>query len=105
MQGFTTGRISDEIANVFGIDETVRSLNQHTLAILPGKTPRAVISLFGGNSVPEAMMTLGTEQGLLASVNETMKPGTRVGLRINPVTRDVVWLTVAYLNRAAELQS
>jgi hypothetical protein len=105
MQGFTTGRIPDEIANTLGIDETVRALNQHTLAILPGKTPRAVISLFGGNNVPEAIMTLGTEQGLLASVNETMKPDTRVGLRINPVTRDVVWLTVADLNRAAELQS
>jgi hypothetical protein len=100
MQGFTTGRLPTDIAKLLGISDAIRAQNQHTLAILPGKTPRAVVSLFGGNNIPEAIMSLGSEQGLLASPNETMNPATRVGIRINPVTRDAIWLTVRDLNAA-----
>jgi hypothetical protein len=100
MQGFTTGRLPTDIAKLLGISDAIRAQNQHTLAILPWKTPRAVVSLFGGNNIPEAIMSLGSEQGLLASPNETMNPDTRVGIRINPVTRDAVWLTVRDLNAA-----
>jgi hypothetical protein len=84
-----------------GINDATRAQNQHTLAILPSKTPRAVISLFGGDNIPEAVISLGSEEGLLASPNETMNPDTRVGVRINPITHELVWLTVRDLNMVA----
>jgi hypothetical protein len=84
-----------------GINDATRAQNQHTLAILPFKTPRAVISLFGGDNIPEAVISLGSEEGLLASPNETMNPDTRVGVRINPITHELVWLTVRDLNMVA----
>jgi hypothetical protein len=97
MQGFTTGELPPQVAKVLGITSEVRTRNQHTLAVLPGKTPRVAISLFGGDNVPEAIFSLGTEQGLLASANEHLNPNARVGVRINPTTRELVWLTVADL--------
>jgi hypothetical protein len=44
------------------------------------------------------MITLGGEQGLLASPNETMNPDTPMGVRINPATREMMWLTIRDLN-------
>lgn len=103
LKGFTTGELPPTICQAAGITPAVREANQHTLAILPqDKEPLAIVSLFGGEGVPEALVTLGSERGKLAAVNDTMDPRTRVGLRIDPTMRRVTWITVADLDRAAQ---
>ncbi|MCY4397338.1 MAG: hypothetical protein OXC10_19615 [Rhodospirillaceae bacterium] len=103
MKGFTTGELPSEIANVLGIDQEVREQNRHTLAILPyeGQTV-AVVSLFGGKDIPEALVGLGGERGKLAVVNETMNPKARIGVQIDPTTRGVEWITVEALVKAVQ---
>lgn len=56
MRGFTTGELPREIVHVLGITPTVRDQSMHTLAILPyARKTVAVVSLFGGKDVPEAL--------------------------------------------------
>lgn len=101
MRGFMTGELPSEIAHVLGIDQEVREKNKHTLAILPYESETvAVVSLFGGKDVPEALVGLGRETGKLAVVNETMNPKARVGVRIDPTTRSAEWITVEALVKA-----
>lgn len=103
MKGFVVGELPPTIRKVMGIMSSVSAANHHTLAILPQeKETVAIISLFGGNGVPEALVTLGSERGNLATVNDTMNPLTRVGVRIDPTTRRTTWITVADINHAAE---
>jgi hypothetical protein len=98
LQGFSSGRLPPDIARTLGITEAVRSAECHTIAVLPGfETVKGVVSLFGGKDVPEAMVTLGSERGRLAPVNETMNPSLRVGVRIDPRSRRCTWLTVSDL--------
>jgi hypothetical protein len=100
LTGFTVGELPPAVRQVLGITPAVQSANCHTLAMLPqGTETLAAISLFGGDAVPEALVTLGTERENLAVVNDTMKPQARVGLRLDPKTRRVTWITVADLNR------
>lgn len=101
LRGFATGEIPDDIAGLLGITPAVRQARMHTLAILPGEEPMAIVSLFGGDGVPEAMIATGAEQGALAVVNDTMKRTTRVGARIDPRTRQVTWITIGDLDIAA----
>jgi hypothetical protein len=97
LKGFATGNIPDEMATILRITPQVRADNLHTLAILPGPQPTAIISLFGGDGIPEAIVTLGSELGNLAVVNESMRRDAKVGVRIDPRTRQTTWLTVGDL--------
>jgi hypothetical protein len=98
LRGFSSGQLPADIARTLGITEAVREGGYHTIAVLPGvEQPRGVVSLFGGRNIPEAMVALGTERGRLASVNETMRPDLRVGVRINPQTRQTTWITIGDL--------
>jgi len=100
MKGFSTGRIPDGIRKTLGMTPASSKANIHTIAILPmDKEPVAVVSLFGGDNVPEAMVTLGSERGRLAIVNDNMIANTRVGVRINPANRQTTWITVSELDR------
>lgn len=95
LRGFSAGALPDGIAYALGITEAVRNGGHHTIAILPGfEHPTAVVSLFGGNGIPEVMVSLGRERGYLAPVNDILKAGTRIGVRIDPRTRQAKWLTV-----------
>ena len=102
MRGFATGELPREIAHLLGITPEVREQNKHTLAILPHESePVAVVSLFGGDCIPEALVGLGGQRGKLAVVNETMNPKARIGVQINPTTRSAEWITVEDFVKAA----
>jgi hypothetical protein len=99
LKGFATGELPPGICKVIGITPAVRNANLHTLVILPqDREAVAAISLFGGDGVPETLVSLGSERGNLAPVNDMMIPQTRVGVRIDPATRRATWITVADLN-------
>ena len=73
-----------------------------TLAILPkesGKDLTAVVSLFGGNGIPESVVMIGVEHGLLSAPNDTMDPKIRIGLQIDPSSRQATWITVGDIDR------
>ena len=87
---------------MLGITSEVREKNKHTLAILPHKNQTvAVVSLFGGKDIPEALIGLGGERGKLAVVNDRMNAKARVGVQIDPTTRKVKWITVEDFVKAA----
>ena len=95
IKGFTTGELAGQIAHVLGISAEVRERNIHTLAILPNESEFvAIVSLFGGKDVPEALVALGSERGKLAVVNEMMETKARIGVHIDPSTRSVDWIIV-----------
>lgn len=101
LKGFATGELPPEIRKMIGITSAVRNANQHTLVILPQDSEAvAAISLFGGDGVPETLVSLGSERGNLAPINDMMNPQTRVGVRIDPTTRKTSWITVGDLNNA-----
>lgn len=101
LSGFTTGRLPEDLAATLGISDDVRKAGMHTLAILPGEIPTGVVSLFGGDGIPEAIVTMGRAQGNLAVVNDRMDPSLKVGVRINPRNREVSWITVRDLDANA----
>lgn len=95
LKGFVTDKLPSEIAHMLGITTETRERNIHTLAILPQENEFvAIVSLFGGKDVPEALVTLGSETGKLAVVNETMQAEARIGVHIDPSKRSVDWITV-----------
>lgn len=101
MRGFSCGRLPSEIHTLLDITPSVIAANIHTIAILPNKNEViAVVSLFGGDGVPEALVSLGSERGKLATVNDAMDPNTIVGVRIDPSTRVTTWISVADLHNA-----
>ena len=103
MRGFATGELPSDIAQVLGITPEVREQNKHTLAILPHKAETvAVVSLFGGKDIPEALIGLGGERGKLAVVNEMMNPKARIGVQIDPTSRSAKWITVEDFVNAAQ---
>ena len=103
VKGFTTGELPSEIAHLLGITAEARNRNRHTLAILPcDNKVVAVVSLFGGNGVPEALVELGRERGSLAVVNDAMRATARIGVHIDPVNRTVEWITVKDLVNATQ---
>ena len=102
IRGFATGELPCEIAQVLGITPEVREQNKHTLAIYPHKTETvAVVSLFGGKDMPEALIGLGGERGKLAVVNDRMNAKARIGVQIDPTTRSAKWITVEDFAKAA----
>jgi len=102
LKGYAAGQIPKEVAHCLGITPAVRAAQLHTLAVVPGQPAMAVISFFGGDGVPEAMISTGVERGNLAVVNDQMQSGTRIGVRIDPRSRKATWITVGDLQRAAE---
>ena len=101
IRGFATGELPSEIGRVLGITAEVRKANRHTLAILPYEgSAVAIVSLFGGNDVPEALVSLGGNPGHLVVVNDTLKPDTRMGVQIDPTTRNTKWITMLDLLNA-----
>lgn len=102
LRGFSAGRLPDSVSNVLGITEDVRRKCMHTISVIPGeKECHAALSLFGGE-VPEALISLGTERGRLATVNDTMRRGDVVGFRIDPASRQAEKLTVSDLMTALD---
>ena len=101
IKGFATGELPSDISHMLGITAETRERNIHTLAILPQENETvAIVSLFGGTDVPEALVSLGRETGKLAVVNETMPAKARIGVRIDPTTRSLDWITVEDLVNA-----
>ena len=86
-----------EIVCLLGIDQTVRNRHQHTLIVLPGHEPTAIMSLFGG-SVPQFAISLGNVLGNFGSL-ERMPPKQLVGFRVDPTSRTATRLLVEDLCR------
>jgi hypothetical protein len=86
-----------EIARCLGIDRNVRDRRQHTLIVLPGPQPMAVISLFG-DSVPKFAISLGDIQGNFGK-RERMPVDQLVGFRVDPVSRTTTNISIADLCR------
>ncbi len=94
LRGFMAGQVPSDIASLLGMTPETRHRKLHTLAVLPRENSLcAVVSLFGGE-LPEAMASLGGERGKLAAINDSMPPQTRVGVQIDPVTRETTWITI-----------
>jgi hypothetical protein len=85
------------IVRLLDIDQTVRDRQQHTLIVLPGHEPTAIISLFGG-SVPQFAISLGNVLGNFGSL-ERMPPKQLVGFRVDPTSRTTTRLLVEDLCR------
>jgi hypothetical protein len=101
-QRVNVGKLSDDISKKLGITDIIRKQYIHTVAVLPTETDLgmeyvAIVSLFGG-MVPETMISLGPQAGFLASPNESMKTQKRMGARINPVSRQVTWITAGEID-------
>jgi hypothetical protein len=86
-----------EIERCLGIDQNVRTAQQHTLIVLPGRQPLAVISLFGG-SVPQFAISVGSVLGKFGKL-ENMAVDQLVGFRVDPTTRKTTQLLVADICR------
>lgn len=91
-------RLPETVALTLGINDQVRNDNLHTLAVIPrsgSRGPIAIVSLFGGQAFNDIMVEVGPDAGILVTVNDTLDPRARIGVRINPVDRNVEWIDVA----------
>jgi hypothetical protein len=72
--------------------------HEHVIAILPAdnaKPMMAVVSLFGGKNVPQALIGIGPPVGALrVSASDTLPEGLPLGWRIRPSTRTAKPITV-----------
>ena len=98
LKGINSPQMPD-VERFLGKSTTVVERRQHALLVLPGRTPVAVISLFGG-TVPEFAISTGDVLGRYGLI-ENMPAHQIVGFRVDPVTRETTELHVADLGRFA----
>jgi hypothetical protein len=97
IEGFFGGRLNDDVRQKLEIGEEVQKRNLHTIAVLPREVGDrieycGVVSIFGG-AIPEVLVSLGSEQGHLPICDGGLPPHAKMGARIDPQTRKVIWLT------------
>lgn len=99
LRGRLTCRLSQEICRTLGITSESIEHHEHVLAVLPADTNKpmmAVVSLFGGENVPQAIIGIGPPVGdLLVAPDDTLPAQLPLGWRIRPSTRSVEAITVA----------
>jgi hypothetical protein len=103
-RGFVSGTIPQGIADALGMTAAVKAAGYHTVAVVPTEGAYfGVVSLFGG-AVPEALVPLGPMQGQskLVITNGRMNPRDRIGVRIDPRTRQTTWISLGDLATAVE---
>lgn len=98
MRGRLTCRLPKAIRNVLGITPASTARHEHVLAVLPADNKRewmAVVSLFGGKNIPQAIIGIGPPVGNLRVANDDTLPRQRpLGWRICPSTRSAEVITV-----------
>jgi len=99
MKGRLTGRLPKEVSKILGITSASLERYEHVLAVLPAdnnKQLMAVVSLFGGKGVPQAVVGIGPPVGCFrVAGNDTLPAQLPVGWRIRPSTRVADAITIA----------
>jgi hypothetical protein len=99
LRGRLTSKLPTPIRNILGINPASIERYEHVIAILPAdnvKPMMAVVSLFGGKSVPQAVIGIGPPVGVLrVAGNDTLPGRVPVGWRIRPSTRRAEPITIA----------
>lgn len=91
LRGYIAGEWDRNFRLALGKTSEVRDNLVHTLGILPYNQSGeavALISLFGGNGVPEAVVRIGTlPKAIIQALNHESNYGVLLGYQINPKTR------------------
>jgi hypothetical protein len=91
MRGRLTCRLPSEISKVLGLTPASEKRHEHVVAILPADNKKplmAVVSLFGGENVPQAVIGIGPPVGgLRVADDDTLPRQLPLGWRIHPSTR------------------
>jgi hypothetical protein len=98
LRGQLTCNLPSPVCDVLGITAASMGCQEHVIAILPadnGKQLMAVVSLFGGQNVPQALIGIGPPVGALRVLaDDTLPKQLPVGWRIRPSTRAAEPITV-----------
>jgi hypothetical protein len=91
LRGYIAGEWDRDIRLALGKSAQVHDQLIHTVAILPydpSGEAVALISLFGGNGVPEALVRIGKlPQAMIDALNDQRHPEVVLGYHANPTTR------------------
>jgi hypothetical protein len=97
LKAIFANRVPPETERLLSITPAVRAAKCHTLAVIPGERPLAVVFLFGGDAIFESMIDLGSERGVLTPHMLLSDPA--IGVRIDPQTRKVETIRASDLVR------
>jgi len=90
-RGYIAGKWHTSFRRILGKTKAVHDGFVHTVAILPGtEDGRAIglVSLFGGNNVPEAVVDIGKlPQSFIDKLNAPLNQGVIMGYQVDPITR------------------
>jgi hypothetical protein len=107
-RGFIAGELDRSMRLALGKTAAVRDSNQHTVAVVPAnQTGKGVlvVSLFGGNGVPEAVIGIGKLPHMMVdALNRRDNSATIMGYRIDPKTRAAVPITFGEIDRRIATQ-
>jgi hypothetical protein len=107
-RGRLTCGLPRTVCDVLGITPESMERYEHVIAILPADNDMqltAVVSLFGGKNVPQAVIGIGPPVGALrVSADDTLPRQLPVGWRIRPSTRAAEPITVEQMAARAASQ-
>lgn len=107
-RGFIAGELDRSLRLALGKTAAVRDANQHTVAVLPANERGAgiaVISLFGGDGVPEAVIGIGKlPRAMVDALNREANHDTNMGYRVDPRTRTSVPITFGEIDKRVARQ-
>jgi hypothetical protein len=98
IRGRLTCRLPKDVSEILGIIPASIERYEHVLALLPADNDgqlMAVVSLFGGKSVPQAIIGIGPPIGnLRIAADDTLARQLPLGWRIRPSTRTTEIITL-----------
>ena len=96
-RGYIAGEWDRELRTALGNTAAVRSAKQHTVAVLPFREDGgavALVSLFGGDRVPETVIHVGKlPQRTMSALRGAAGSNVALGYRVDPATRTTVPIT------------
>lgn len=101
-RGFIAGEWGRGFRVALGKTAKVRDTYQHTVAILPYNEEGdviALVSLFGGNGVPESAVTIGRVPELFDRISGVNASDVKLGYRIDPITRATTPITFGEIDK------
>ncbi len=102
-RGYIAGMWSPSFRRVLGKTKAIHDALIHTVAILPGTEDGraiALVSLFGGNNVPEAVVDIGKlPQSFIDKLNADLNTGTIMGYQVDPVSRVTTPITLEEIDK------
>lgn len=108
VRGYVAGEWDRNFRVALGKTARVRDDFLHTVAVLPGKQNGqavALVSLFGGNGVPETAVSIGKlSDSMINLLNSEQWSSAVMGYRINPGSRVVTPITFADVDKRVRTQ-